>query len=332
MKAALRRHLAMGTTLALTSLAVHAQGAPSIYGLVDLSIGSTKAPGGTSSTSLDSGKMTTSFIGLSASEDLGEGLSATARFESFLRANTGGLGRFDGDPAFSRTASVSLSSKDLGTLSLGRNTTALFVSTLLFNAFGDSFGYSPSIRHYFTSGTVTGDTGWSDSFAYSSPSLSGVRFGVAGATKTNGTDEGDGSNWSLNLGYGSGPLTSSIVVQRVTKNGASPVDDTRTAQIGGAYDFGAAKIFAQYGEVENLTTSAKYKISGLGARLPVGTSALVAQWGHLNVSESEDRNTLSVGVLHNLSKRTELYAVAMHDKVEGISSGAGYSVGIRHRY
>jgi len=45
-----------------------------------------------------------------------------------------------------------------------------------------------------------------------------------------------------------------------------------------------------------------------------------------------DRTTLSVGYLHNLSKRTELYAVLMHDKVDGLSSGGGYSLGIRHRF
>lgn len=184
MKTAFKRQLATGSVLVMTLLAAHAQDSTSVYGLVDMSIGSTKAPGGTSTTSMDSGKMTTSFIGFGGKEDLGGGLSAVYRLESFVRVTSGALGRFDGDPSFSRTASVGFSSKDLGTLTFGRNTTALFVSTLMFNALGDSFGYSPSIRHYFTSGTVTGDTGWSDSLAYSSPSMGGVRFGVAAAAKT----------------------------------------------------------------------------------------------------------------------------------------------------
>ena len=134
---------------------------------------------------VESGKMTTSYYGLSGSEDLGGGLSGLFKLESFLRADNGEQGRFGGDTQFSRTASVGLAHKDYGQLTLGRNTTALFASTLSFNAFGDSFGYSPSIRHYFGSGqnAVTGDTGWSDSVAYASPNWNGWRFGAASAAK-----------------------------------------------------------------------------------------------------------------------------------------------------
>ena len=326
--------IALASATLMSALGAQAQtdNAVSFYGLVDMSVGSTKAPGGTSSTSLDSGKMTTSFIGFGGKEDLGGGLSAVFKMEGFVRVNTGAQGRFDGDPTFARSAFVGLSSKELGTLTLGRNTTALFVSTLLFNAFGDSFGYSPSIRHYFTSGTVTGDTGWSDSFAYSSPTWSGVRFGVAGASKNGSGVTSNGGNWSANAAYGAGPLSSSIVVQRVKKDGASPVDDTRSVQWGGAYDFGVAKAYAQYGEVDNITKDNTYKISGLGARMPMGAGAWLLQWGQISPETGNGRKTLSFGYLHNLSKRTELYAVAMSDKVENLSSGSGYSLGIRHRF
>ena len=46
-------------------------------------------------------------------------------------------------------------------------------STINFNAFGDSFGYSPSVRHIYTSNTVTGDSGWSDSVLYTTPNMGG---------------------------------------------------------------------------------------------------------------------------------------------------------------
>jgi predicted porin len=329
-----RNAIALATATLLITFGSQAQAESSVtlYGLIDMSVGSAKAPGGESSASLESGKMSTSFFGIKGQEDLGGGVSAIFRFDGFLRADTGAQGRYDGDPAFSRTASVGLSSKDLGTLTLGRNTTALFVSTLLFNAFGDSFGYSPSIRHYFTSGTVTGDTGWNDSVAYSSPSLGGVRFGLAGATKTGSDTTSDGANWSANVGYGSGPFSSSLVVQRVKKDGANAVDDTRTVQLGAAYDFGAAKAYAQYGEVENLTDLNTYKISGVGARVPMGAGAWLAQWGQISPDSGSGRKTLSFGYLHNLSKRTEVYAVAMSDKIEDLSSGSSYSLGIRHRF
>ncbi|MEX1167781.1 MAG: porin [Hydrogenophaga sp.] len=323
--------LAIAAAISLTAVGAQAQSSVSLYGLVDLSAGSSKAPGGESSAALDSGKMTTSYWGIGGKEDLGGGLSAVFRLESFLRADTGSQGRFDADTTFSRTASVGLSSTNLGTLSLGRNTTALFVSTLLFNAFGDSFGYSPSIRHYFTSGTVTGDTAWSDSVAYSSPNMGGVRFGLAGATKEGGATS-NGGNWSANVGYSNGPFASSLVAQQVKKDGSSPLADTRTVQLGASYDFGAAKVYGQYGDVDNLTAVNTYQISGLGARIPVGAGAVLAQWGQISPNTGSGRKTLSLGYLHNLSKRTELYAAAMSDKVDDLSSGSAYSLGIRHRF
>ncbi len=313
--------------LATLSLGAQAQSSVNVYGLMDLSVGSTKAPGGPATTAVDSGKMTTSYYGFGGREDLGGGLAATFRIEGFLRATSGDAGRFNGDPQFSRTASVGLSSARLGSLTLGRNTTALFVSTLGFNAFGDSFGYSPSIRHYFTSGTTTGDSGWSDSIAYNSPVWGGFKAGAMVTSKT-----GNGGNWSVNLGYGAGPLAVSLVHQQVKKDGTAAVADTDTTQLGASYDFGVAKAFLQLGQVDNDTTGNDYTISGVGARVPLGAGAVIAQYGQIAPQTGADRHTLSVGYLHNLSKRTELYAVAMHDKIDGLSSGGGYSLGIRHRF
>lgn len=312
--------------------AAHAQSAVNVYGLVDLSAGSTKAPGGISQTGVDSGKLTTSHFGFRGTEDLGGGLSAVFKLEGFLRADTGESGRFTGDTLFSRNAVVGLSSKSLGTVTLGRNTTPLFASTLSFNAFGDSFGFSPSIRHYFSNGTVTGDSGWSNSAVYSSPSFGGLKFGLAAATKGGGNGQSNGGNWGADVGYASGPLAAALVFQDVKKDGATPLADTRTWQLNGAYDFGLARTFLQYGEVENRTVPNTYRIAGVGAKAPMGAGALLAQWGRLSPKTGPDRNTLSLGYSHNLSKRTELYAVAMRDKIDSMSAGHGYSLGMRHRF
>lgn len=302
--------------------------AVNVYGLIDMSVGSYKAPGGQRQTLAESGKMTTSFLGFGGSEDLGNGLSAQFKLETFFRSDVGRSGRFDGDGEFTRTASVGLAHKTYGALHLGRNTTSLFVSTLMFNALGDSFGFSPAIRQYFTSGTVTGDTGWNDSIAYSSPTVGGFRANLAYAFKE-GQAATDGNNWSVGLGYSQGPLALSFVAQEV-KKGA--VNDTKTQQLGGAYDFGVAKVFAQYGEVENLTTGNEFDISGLGVRVPLGAGAVVAQWGRLDAQTGADRSSLTLGYLHNLSKRTEVYAMAMQEKQDGLSNGSSVAVGLRHRF
>ena len=328
--------LALAALLSLSAFSAQAQSNVRIYGLLDLSLGSVKEVGSsTRKTVLDSGKMTTSYYGISGSEDLGGGLSGLFKLEGFLRADTGAQGRFDNDPQFSRTASVGLSHKELGTLTLGRNTTALFVSTLSFNAFGDSFGYSPSIRHYFGSGqnAVTGDTGWSDSVSYSSPVWNGLRFGLAAAAKeANASTGSNGGNWSFNLGYAQGPLAAALVVQDVEKDGATTVADTRTTQLNASYDFGLAKAFAQYAKVENRSSGIDSKISGLGVRVPAGNGAVIAQWGRNAPDSGLARDTTSVGYLYPLSKLTELYAVGMYDGKDGSSAGHACSVGMRTRF
>lgn len=319
----------------LASLVLAACGATqaqsiNITGLLDLSIGSAKAPGAANATKgVDSGRMTTSWIGLNGSEDLGGGLSALWRMEHFLQADTGSAGRFNGDAFWARNSFVGLSSQALGTVTLGRNTTALFVTTLVNNAFGDAFGFSPSIRHYFTSGTVTGDTGWSDSIAYYSPKFGGLSFGAAAALK----ETSNGGNWSANVGYAAGPLSAAVVMQEVKKDGASAVADTRTWQLAGTYALtDGLKLFGQFGQVDNLSTGADYRISGAGVRAVMGLGALLAQYGHVSADVGGNRNTFSLGYDHFLSKRTDLYAVMMSDKQAGKSGGSAYAVGMRHRF
>lgn len=308
--------------------AAQAQNSVRLYGLVDMSAGSTKNPGGKAVKGAESGKMTTSYFGLTGNEDLGAGLSAFFTLDSFLRADVGNSGRFNGDGYWARNAFVGLGHKDFGNIKLGRNTTPLFVTTLAYNAFGDSFGYSPSIRQYFTSGTVSGDSGWSDSVLYTSPKFGGFGFGLIVAA---GEGAG-GRNWGANAGYAEGGFSAAAVFQKVAKDGATAVDDTKTWQLAAAYDLGVAKLFGQFGKVDNLSTKRDYRLTSLGATVPMGSGKWLAQYGLISPSTGAKRKTFSFGYDHLMSKRTDLYAVYMSDKITGLSSGASYSLGIRHRF
>ena len=317
---------AFAAALSATAMVgAQAQNNVQIYGLLDLSAGRTQAPGGTATKGVDSGKMTTSYFGIKGGEDLGGGINATFAIEHFLRADTGAAGRFDGDTFWARNAYVGLNG-GFGGVTLGRNTTSLFVQTLIFNAFGDAFGFSPSIRHYFTSGTTTGDTGWSDSVKYTSP-----KFGGATATLHMALGENNGGrNTGASLLYFGGPIAAGFAWQKVEKGGT--VADTDSWQLAGSYNFAAAKVFAQYGSVDNKTSGNDYKITGLGVSVPAGAGKALVQWGHISPKTGASRTTISLGYDHNLSKRTDLYAVYMSYKLSGLSTGSNYGVGIRHRF
>ena len=302
-----------------------AQSTVQAYGLVDMSVGQFQSAGGVKNRSAASGNMTTSYLGFKGSEDLGNGLSARFATETFLRADSGNAGRFNGDAFWARNSYVGLAG-GFGSLTLGRNTTSLFVSTLIFNAFGDSFGFSPSIRHYFTSGTVTGDTGWSHSLSYSTPNFSGLSAQLQAAASN-----GDGGR---NLGghvlYFGGAFAGTLAYQKVEKGAAT--NDTTTWQLGASYDLGAAKLFGQYGKVTNDTTSVSYKLADLGVAVPMGGGKWLLQYGQLKPDAGAKRTTVSAGYDHTLSKRTDLYAVYMNDRLTGASTGSSFALGIRHKF
>jgi len=313
-------------SLLLAAGAVQAQGSSvQLYGLIDLSVGSTEAPGGDAVKGVDSGKMSTSYYGLKGSEDLGGGLSANFTIESFMRNDTGAPGRYNGDAYWARSSWVGLSSS-LGSLNLGRNTTSLFIQTLIFNAFGDSFGFSPAIRHYFTSGTTTGDTGWNDSVKYTTPRLGGL---TATAHVAAGEADG-GKNGGVSALYFGGGLGVGLAYQQVAKG--ATIDNTKTWQLGASYDFGAVKLFGQYGTVDNEATDNSYDIAGLGASVPVGAGKILAQWGEIDPESGNKRTTYTFGYDYNMSKRTDVYAVVMNDKISSVGTGTSYSVGMRHRF
>jgi predicted porin len=73
-------------------------------------------------------------------------------------------------------------------------------------------------------------------------------------------------------------------------------------------------------------------LPAVGANAPIGAGALLAQWGRLSPKPGPDRNTLLLGYSHNLSKRAALYAVSRRDKIDSVSSGHSYSLGMRHRF
>ena len=326
-----------------------AQFTPTLYGLIDMSVGRFQDPGGPRTYRADSGSMTTSYLGFNGVEDLGGGLQARFALEAFHRTDTGISGRFIGDPFFARNAFVGLSGA-FGTTQIGRNTTPLFVSTLAFNAFGDSFGFSPSIRQYFTApslpagGTPTaavGDTGWSNSLLYTNK-IGGLSFTLLG-NAGEGAANAVGRNISASATYFSGPFGVTVVGQQVKNaTGTLPLNFQRqdTYQVGGSYDLSVAKVFAQYGEVRTHSTSAvieaKSKISGLGLAVPIGAGKILGQIGYSKTSgpvNSGSLRTASVGYDYNLSKNTDVYAVYMNERASYVSpTGNTVAAGIRLRF
>lgn len=334
-----KTHLCM--VALLTSVTAHAQSDVQLSGVADVYVGSMKMAGAAKRDSLvGSGGMTTSWWGMKASEDLGGGLKAEVLLNGFLRMTDGASGRFNGDNMFSRDASLTLSG-GFGAVTMGRAAAPNFLPSVFFNPLGDSFGFSPLIIHNnvnlinpnrFTRNNSS-DTGWSSQLRYSTPTVAGLRgsvsyqlSGIAGKKNVGG-----------NLFYNNGPvgLTAYYEQNELTNPNAAAFTDgsTRDAwMVGGSYDAKVVKGFATVGEAD-LSATVSQKTYTLGASVPFGTSGkFLLAYANSNPTAGNTRQTFTAGYDHQLSKRTDVYAMVLNDRIETLSSGTSFAVGVRHRF
>ncbi|WP_026076158.1 porin [Noviherbaspirillum massiliense] len=362
----------LGTLAFLGAGSALAQTNVQVMGAVDIFAGSMQNSGDKDHQAvINSGGMTTSWFGFKGSEDLGGGLRAEFALTGFFRGDTGESGRFGGDNLFSRDANVAIAG-DFGRLQLGRALAPSFLPTILFNPFGDSFTFSPLVLHaYVPSGrsfgarswaaSNAGDSGWSNQIIYTTPTFGGLKanvhyqFGeVAGETGKN--------NIAVNALYNNGPLAlaafyhdveignpnSTNSVLDATKPTASlpglinyaSIDRQKGYFLGASYNLNVVKLFATFQRNNDDTATALSmtdKTYSVGLSAPLGQGAVLADFASTRrdgslVGDDLKRDTLSVGYDYNLSKRTDVYAVYMTDKVTDLDRGNSFGVGIRHRF
>lgn len=344
------RAAAMAATTAtlLAAQPAAAQSTVQAYGLLDVSVGQFQVAGGAKVKRMDSGNMSTSYLGFKGSEDLGGGLRAGFTLESFLLLDSGGASRVPGVDAFwARNANVNLSG-GFGNIRLGRMGPPLFVSTLLFNPFGDSFGYAPAIRQYYSApyGTpLVGDSGWNNAIGYTSPRLGGLTATVL-VQAGEGAANARGPNIGAHVLYFAGPLALTAAWQKVQAQGtlgrpiaAFPGFNSQKAwQVGGSFDLGVVKLFGQVGRIlTDASADIDVQTYQVGASVPIGAGKLLASYGNseldFNAPTGDGTSKmLTVAYDYLLSKRTDVYVLYMSDKFTARSSGNTVVAGIRHTF
>jgi predicted porin len=370
-----RTSLAAAALLATVSGTAAAQMNVTLYGVVDAAVGRFKgAPGGVNAqdqpvSKVDGGGLSTSHWGLRGSEDLGGGLFASFELSSFMRNDTGSVGRSDAIPAplnvaadtfWSRAAWVGLNSATLGRLRLGNVTTLMFFNSITSNAFGDSTVFSPINLVTFIGSPQAGGTGWTNSVVYDSPSFSGFGFSAARSM----AEAQGGHNSAVRLAYAKGPWAASLAWQDVKKNPLTFADgtssnNTRSWQLAASYDFQVVKVFTHLGRIDNQGTESapldiSYRLWDVSASLPVGAGRVLAGYAQRKTDDrvgpvpataaggNLERRVLTVGYDHYLSTRTDLYAMLMNDKTRTATlpapptavsaSATSFAVGMRHRF
>ncbi|WP_265920263.1 porin [Cupriavidus nantongensis] len=344
---------AIAASLAQPALA---QSSVTLYGQVDAFVGSTRAAGGERTAIVGAGGMQTSYWGMRGAEDLGDGLKAIFDLNGFYRVDTGRFGRSDADGFLTRSAYVGLQSSKYGTVRLGRNTTPYFLSTILFNPLVDSYNFSPSIFHTYRTATdgrvfdpgIIGDSGWSNSVVYSSPTAGGLTVNLIYAFGEQPGSPGQ-NKWGGNVTWLNGALAATAALQQVRFNGipgdvTAPAalagfDKQTAAQLGITYDFGVAKLFGQAQYIRTAINGAQGDIrhanGQVGASIPAGGGNVLVSYAYGNTRNDVagmGRHTAGIAYDYNLSKRTDLYAAYFYDRVTGRPHAETIGAGMRHRF
>lgn len=346
-----KKSLVAVAALLVVAGAAQAESSVKLYGYVEGTVGSYEnfnlSTGKVErTTEVGSGNMMTSFIGLSGSEDLGGGLKAEFALESFLANDSGATLANMAGGFWGRASWVGLSG-DFGRVILGQYDNAMFTYGLLYNPFGSSMVFSPTmVSYYGLSGGIPAslgyDTGWVNSVTYETPSFGGFTASLQVAPKET-TAKGDAKNaYAVSAAYNAGALSVMGVYTSSGVTGPAYVARQKNYALGASYDFGVAKLMGQYSVVKDETGGAddKAKFFQIGVSVPVTAAGnLLVSYGQTKYEDGVVEPKLkqfSVGYDYSLSKRTGVYAALTTKKLSDAGmiddTATTYAVGLRHAF
>jgi predicted porin len=358
--------------------AASAQSSVTLFGIVDASVSRYLQHNGTYNTVLANSAYNSSRLGFRGTEDLGGGMAASFWLEAAMNNDNGSFGTSPPNSAsagsggggltFGRRSTVSLSG-NWGELRLGRDYVPTFWNITIFDPFGTN-GVGSAVVHKVklagTAGTAAAgivDPNYvrsSNQIAYYLPPNLGGIYGQLnyGFDEQTGQNE-QGRYIGTRIGYGSGPFNVAIAYSRT--EGANTLSltapDVRDWNIGGQWDFGMAKLMAQYDNAKYDTGAFDTTLKSwlVGALVPVGAGEIRVSYGRSKLDDVAGDPRVSqwaLGYVHNLSKRTALYATYARTSnkggadvpvgaslgsaagVGGVTNqnGWGYDLGIRHSF
>jgi predicted porin len=144
-------------------------------------------------------------------------------------------------------------------------------------------------------------------------------------------------NLGLSAQYQEGPLAVLAAAQKVRVDAVAP-STAQYAYVGGlSYDLGVAKLFGSAQKTEATVTDVKSRTYQLGTSVPTSAAGKVLfSWARTSYDvprrADTSRNTAALGYDYALSKRTDVYAIYLYDKLSDSGSGSGYTLGIRHAF
>jgi predicted porin len=392
-----KKLIAIAIAAAVSAPAMAATSNVEVYGLMSMGVDSvnTDLANGTSNRV---GRVSdyASRIGFKGNEDLGNGLKAIWQIESQVSADggtaagqsstttTGGVtttttqtagtgsisgasGAFGG--ASLRNTFVGLSSKDMGTVMIGKIDTPYKTSTGRMDLFADTMGdYNGLVGA--ASGVSSGsyfDLRPANVAAYATPNFSGFSavagYVFGGESATSGTAS-NGNAYSLAAMYDAGPLYLTAAYEKhnlgtgdsgsLSTGGTTAGLERKAWKLGAAYSIMDFTLATMYEKTDDNLNAGQNKYGHntwfLSGKYQMGAVALKAQYA--KAGETDTANTgaklYTIGADYGFSKRTTVYA--LYTKISndsaasynfalnaapGSAAGAevsGFSLGVKHSF
>ncbi|WP_256856654.1 porin [Variovorax sp. KK3] len=279
-----------------------AQSSVQLFGTLDLNLTYSKSDRASVKAMDQGGNIFPSRLGFRGTEDLGGGLAASFWLEMALLPDTGEIQ----GTGFHRRSTLSLSSNSLGELRMGRDYTPTFWNISQFSPFGTvGVGGSANIIEGWPFGLGGARTlaRANNSVGYFLPRGLGGFYGQAMYALP---EDVEGARYrGARVGWTNGTIDVAAAY------GVTPVGpaDARVASLGGTYDFGPAKLYANY--YRQSTEGDRQVNLLLGLSVPVGPGVIKAVVSRSNRSgpgiDDDDARQYAIGYVHYLSKRTALY-------------------------
>jgi predicted porin len=344
--------------------AASAQSSVTLFGIVDATIAWGKGDL-TDKTQLTNSGYNSSRLGFRGTEDLGGGMAASFWLEAGMSnddgqgAATNSNNQASGTGAasagrqgltFNRRSTVSLSG-NWGELRLGRDYTPQFWNLTVFDPFGTNGVGTTATLLNPGQATDPVTVRASNSIGYLAPRNLGGFYGQAMyymGENNSGPIEDDGTGMGLRVGFASGPFNVAVAFARTN----FAAGDFKTWNIGGQWDFGMAKVMAHYADNRLAAPGGTTKGDGwlIGALVPVGAGEIRLSYStyEVNTALRPEVDKYAIGYVHNLSKRTAVYATYAHVNNGGLpgavavslngsttnsgGSSSGFDLGIRHSF
>jgi predicted porin len=341
-----------------------------LFGIVDAGVGKYKANDGTSATKLTTSNLSSSQLGFRGVEDLGGGLKAGFWLEAGL-TNDSGVGQAsntnnqasgqqaaNGGLTFNRRSTLSLAGS-FGEIRLGRDYTPEFWNKTVFDPFG-TLGVGQATNLILTGTGAAGiraSNGVSylfnvaangGSHALGSQGLYAQVTSAQGENTSGTATSKDGNYTGARVGYAAGALNVAVATG-TTKSAA--VADFKVTNLGASYDLGVAKLIVDTNTNKTGDNTVNNKTNLIGAQIPVGAGyipvSFISYKSTGSASNGFKADQFAIGYVHNLSKRTALYAnyAKLDNKggakfnVTGAPAGAaangtssGYEAGLKHSF